>query len=144
MRITVTFDSIEELFSTLNISKEEVLAGALHCDKSSTNVVGAPAAEEKKATPKEEAPKDEAPEEKAEPAPEINEDYRIEVRKVLAKLNGKAKENGGGKPAQDLIKSMGFERLTDVSLDKLPELMTKAKQALELMTKTKEAMDAAQ
>lgn len=51
---------------------------------------------------------------------EINEDYRIEVRRALAALNKAA----GGNIAKDIVKAAaGVERLTEVPLDKLPDVM---------------------
>ena len=65
------------------------------------------------------------------PAPEVDESYRLEVRRALSKLNAIAKQNGGGKPAQELVKKLGFDKLSDVTLEKLPELMQMAKEALD-------------
>ena len=65
------------------------------------------------------------------PAPEVDESYRLEVRRALSKLNAIAKQNGGGKPAQELVKKLGFDKLSDVTLEKLPELMKMAKEALD-------------
>ena len=66
-----------------------------------------------------------------EPVPEVDESYRLEVRRALSKLNAIAKQNGGGKPAQELVKKLGFDKLSDVTLEKLPELMKMAKEALD-------------
>ena len=63
--------------------------------------------------------------------PEVDESYRLEVRRALSKLNAIAKQNGGGKPAQELVKKLGFDKLSDVTLEKLPELMKMAKEALD-------------
>ena len=51
---------------------------------------------------------------------------RLDVRKVLADLN-KAQS---GKPAQKLIKEMGFNGLSDVPGERLQELMDKAKEMM--------------
>ena len=59
-------------------------------------------------------------------APEISEDFRVEVRKTLAKLNKKVGKN----TASDLIKEFGVKKLTEVKLEDLPALMDKAKEAL--------------
>jgi hypothetical protein len=76
----------------------------------------------KKATAKE------AAEKKAKPAPapepEVDESYRVEVRKVLAALNKRTGENTASK----LIKEFGVDKLTDVKLADLPALMAKAKE----------------
>lgn len=60
------------------------------------------------------------------PVPQVDESYRIEVRKTLAKLNKKTGENTASK----LIKGLGVDRLTDVGLKDLPELMRQAEEAL--------------
>ena len=86
---------------------------------------------EKKAEEKAEEPDPEpAPADTAN-APEVDESYRLEVRRALSKLNAIAKQNGGGKPAQELVKKLGFDKLSDVTLEKLPELMKMAKEALD-------------
>ena len=59
----------------------------------------------------------------AAPAEPDYELLRLDVRKVLADLN-KAQS---GKPAQKLIKEMGFNGLSDVPGERLQELMDKAK-----------------
>lgn len=59
----------------------------------------------------------------------VEPDYellRLDVRKALADLN-KAKD---GKPAQQLIKNMGFDKLTNVPGERLQELLDKAKEAM--------------
>lgn len=59
-------------------------------------------------------------------APEVTEDFRIEVRKTLAALN----KVQTGNPAKKLIAEIGYKRLTDVPLELLPGLMEKAKEAM--------------
>lgn len=59
--------------------------------------------------------------------PEVGEDFRLEVRSTLAKLNKKVGRN----IANDLIKSFGVDKLTDVALADLPALMSKAKEVLD-------------
>lgn len=61
------------------------------------------------------------------PAPAVTEDFRVEVRKTLARLNKKT----GTNTASALIRSLGVNRLTDVPLEKLPALMEQAKEALD-------------
>lgn len=125
MKITVEFESLEEF--------QKYLQG------------GAPAQEEPKAEKVEEVPAkaEEAPTTPAEAAPvaipweepqnaieakapEVTEDYRIEVRKTLAALN----KVQTGNPAKKLIAEIGYKRLTDVPLELLPGLMEKAKEAM--------------
>lgn len=73
---------------------------------------------------KEEAPAEPEP---APTEPEVKEEYRTEVRAMLAKVNKKTGEN----TARELIMAVsGKTRLTDVPLPLLPELMEKAKEAL--------------
>lgn len=62
----------------------------------------------------------------AAPAEPDYELLRLDVRKVLADLN-KAQS---GKPAQKLIKEMGFNGLSDVPGERLQELMDKAKEMM--------------
>jgi hypothetical protein len=153
MKITVTFDSIQELLSVTNITPEEVMQAVMHSGRGAVDVTTAPAATPK-AVPFEEAvdhaalnasamktteiinkaeAKEEAEEKKAAPAPapeKVDESYRVQVRQVLAELNAQARRAGDGKkPAQEIIHGMGFDKLTDVPLDRLPELMAKAKEA---------------
>ena len=56
---------------------------------------------------------------------ELTEDYRVEVRKALAKLNKQTGEN----TAKVLIGQVGYKKLSDVPLEKLPELMAKVEEA---------------
>lgn len=60
------------------------------------------------------------------PVPQVDESYRIEVRKTLAKLNKQTGENTASK----LIKGFGVDKLTEVALKDLPELMRQAEEAL--------------
>lgn len=125
MKITVEFESLEEF--------QKYLQGA------------APAQEEPKAEKVEEVPAEveEAPTAPAEAAPvaipwekpedtveaktpAVTEDFRIEVRKMLAALN----KVQTGNPAKALIAEIGYKRLTDVPLEALPGLMEKAKEAM--------------
>ena len=57
---------------------------------------------------------------------EITEDFRVEVRKVLAQL----KKRGNDVPKGLIREIGGAERLPDVPLEKLPALMEKAKEVL--------------
>lgn len=139
MKITVTFDSIQELLSVTNITPEEVMQAVMHSGRGAVDVTTAPAAAPK-AVPFKEAVDHAAlnasatkttEEKKTAPAPEkVDESYRVQVRQVLAELNAQARRAGDGKkPAQEIIHGMGFDKLTDVPLDRLPELMAKAKEA---------------
>lgn len=115
MKITITFDSLEE-FKKHIIGVPEA----------------APAQSDEEPKPKKNPKKTEKPQEEdagqpdEAPAPEVSEDFRVEVRKTLAKLNKKVGKN----MASDLIKEFGVEKLTEVALSDLPALMDKAKEAL--------------
>lgn len=126
MKITITFDSLEEC--------KKYIIGA-EAPAPVQKATEAPQSDEepkpKKNPKKVEKPQeekasrpDEAPEK--EDSPEISEDFRVEVRKALAKLNKKVGKNMASK----LIKGFGVEKLTEVALADLPALMDKAKEAL--------------
>ena len=101
MKITITFDSLEEF---------------------KKHIIGVP-----EAAPAQKAPESPQSDEEPKPKkPEVSEDFRVEVRKTLAKLNKKVGKN----MASDLIKEFGVEKLTEVALSDLPALMDKAKEAL--------------
>ena len=126
MRIVLTFDSFEEF-------QEQV--GRYAAKLKPVKPVAVPledvaavlkAEADKKPAEKKEAPAKKA-EEPAAAAPEVDEKYRIEVRKVLAELNKKTGENIASK----LIKDLGKDKLTDVALSDLPALMAKAKEQLD-------------
>lgn len=129
MRIVLTFDSFEEF-------QEQVgrYAAKLRPKKPELVPVEDIAAVVKA---EETAKKAKQAEVKAEPAPEpetaqadtpeVDEKYRVEVRKTLAALNKKTGENTASK----LIKDLGKDKLTDVALSDLPALMAKAKELLD-------------
>lgn len=116
MKITVTFDTLEEF---------DAFRGA----PTIWREVSAPA-EEKKAEPvkkEPEVPFEEGPMPAPNPAPEpekkaeapaVSESMRTTIRKALADLNKKAGEN----VAKALINQAGYKKLTDIPLEKLPEL----------------------
>lgn len=116
MKITVTFDSMEEF-------QEHMIQHA------GIVVEPAPVEEQLDLAPVEEEPEKlpaelvEAPE---EVKTEITEDFRVEVRKTLAALN----KLQAGNPAKALIAETGYKRLTDVPLELLPGLMQKAEEAM--------------
>lgn len=152
MKLTLEFNSLEEFYdelakivSGLHLNaesapkavpfEEAVDHAALNASaKKTTEIINKAEAKEEaeeiaeKVLPKEKRDvlaKDPAP------APEVDESYRLDVRRALSKLNAIAKQNGGGKPAQELVKKLGFDKLSDVTLEKLPELMQMAKEALD-------------
>lgn len=115
MKIVVTFESIEEFdaFRGAPTIWREVPAPAEEKEAE-------PVKEEKKEP---EVPFDEGPmpapepEKKAE-TPAVSESMRTTIRKALADLNKKAGEN----VAKTLINQAGYKKLTDIPLEKLPEL----------------------
>ena len=122
MKITITFDSLEEF--------QKHITG-LTIEAPAQKATEAPQSDEepkpKKNPKKAERPQEEEASQPDEvPAPEVSEDFRVEVRKTLAKLNKKVGKN----MASDLIKQFGVEKLTEVALSDLPDLMDKAKEAL--------------
>lgn len=126
MKITITFDSLEE-FKKHIIGVEAPAPAQKATEAPQSDEEPKPKKNPKKAEkPQEEeaSQPDEAPEK--EDAPEISEDFRVEVRKALAKLNKKVGKN----MASELIKGFGVEKLTEVALSDLPALMDKAKEAL--------------
>ena len=126
MKITITFDSLEE-FNKHVIRVPEAAPVQKAPEAPQSDEKPKPKKSPKKAEkPQEEdaGQPDEAPEE--EEAPEVSEDFRVEVRKTLAKLNKKVGKN----LASDLIKEFGVEKLTEVALSDLPALMNRAKEAL--------------
>lgn len=126
MKITITFDSLEE-FKKHIIGVPEAAPAKKAPEAPQSDEEQKPKKNPKKAEkPQEEdaGQPDEAPEK--EEAPEVSEDFRVEVRKTLAKLNKKVGKN----MASDLIKEFGVEKLTEVALSDLPALMDKAKEAL--------------
>ena len=131
MKITVTFDSLEEFAAHMrpqegfepepvrekrNVFEEakQKVASIMEVDTGTGTLVGEPA--ELKAS---------KTEEKTEEQPAVTEDYRVEVRKFLAKLNKQTGKN----TAKELISQFGASKLTDVKLEDLPALMEKAKEA---------------
>lgn len=126
MKITITFDSLEE-FKKHIIGVPEAAPAQKAPEAPQSDEEPKPKKNPKKAEkPQEEdaGQPDEAPEK--EEAPEVSEDFRVEVRKTLAKLNKKVGKN----MASDLIKEFGVKKLTEVALSDLPALMDKAKEAL--------------
>lgn len=126
MKITVEFSSMEEFLESMKLNP---MAGAIvsgPVPDAQKNLVEK-TAEIAPAEPLPSDPVEAAPfEETKQAAPEISEDYRVEVRKTLAALN----KLQTGNPAKALIAETGYKRLTDVPLEALPGLMEKAKEAM--------------
>lgn len=125
MKITVTFDSLEEFTRYIrpgegfepeprNVFEEakQKTAEIAKVDTGTGTIVGATLEEQKQI-------------EAEEAMPFVTEDYRVEVRKFLAKLNKKTGQN----TAKELIQQFGASKLTDVKLEDLPALMAIAEEA---------------
>lgn len=125
MQITVTFESLEEFARYIkpmedfepeprNVFEEakQKTAEIAKVDTGTGTIVGATLEEQKQI-------------EAEEAVPFVTEDYRVEVRKFLAKLNKKTGQN----TAKELIQQFGASKLTDVKLEDLPALMAKAEEA---------------
>lgn len=127
MTVTVTFDSLEEFCANIRLNEgfETIPAKASFEEAMAATQALAEAPEQPKADkPEENPPFEEKPEEK----PVVTEDFRLEVRKTLAKLN----KTSGRNMARDLIEDLGVDtgKLSDVALEDLPKLMDAAKEAL--------------
>ena len=141
MTITLTFNSLDEFFDQIEAyakrrivvrpkakPEEAPIADVIKAIEEEKAVDHAALNESAKATTeiinraeaKEETP---AP----EPEPEITEDYRKEVRRVLYQLKQKS---GDKEISMNLIKEFGVSGLSDVALKDLPALMAKAQEAL--------------
>lgn len=146
MKITATFDSLEEFQAFVNgkkpLTSEELNASA----QKTADIINAAEekmeAEKKAKKAKKEEPKAEEPEpvkeepkaEEPEPEPVKKEepkvDYdamRVECRKVLSALNKATGKN----TAQELIKGRGKSKLSEIEDRVLPALLEEAKEALE-------------
>lgn len=141
MTITLTFNSLDEFFDQIEAyakrrivvrpkTKPEAapIADVIKAIEEDKAVDHAALNESAKATTeiinKAEA-KEETP--APEPEPEITEDYRKEVRRVLYQLKQKS---GDKEISMNLIKEFGVNGLSDVALKDLPALMAKAQEAL--------------
>ena len=141
MTITLTFNSLDEFFDQIEAyAKRRIVVRAKAKPEEAPIADVIKAIEEEKAVDhaalnesakkateiinraeaKEEMP---AP----EPEPEITEDYRKEVRRVLYQLKQKS---GDKEISMNLIKEFGVNGLSDVALKDLPALMAKAQEAL--------------
>ena len=125
MKITVTFDSLDEFARYIkpmegfepeprNVFEEakQKTAEIAKVDTGTGTIVGATLEEQKQI-------------EAEEATQAVTEDYRVDVRKFLAKLNKQTGKN----TAKELIQQFGATKLTDVKLEDLPALMTKAEEA---------------
>ena len=108
MQITVTFNSLEEFMQCMRPMEgfaEET--------------------QERIEEPRQEVQATAPEPEPAPEAPAVTEDFRVEVRKAMAKLNKQTGQN----TAKDLITAIGFTKLSEVPLELLPELMERVKEA---------------
>ena len=134
MKITVVFDSLEEFQKHMTTGREKVEITAQGLTATPAPILepqepaGAPEAPKPEKKPKEQERPAEKPQE-PEKAPEVpfDEEPKVtveEVRKILADLNKAAGKN----VAKDLIKAVGFKRLTDVTEGALPALKNMAEE----------------
>lgn len=123
MKITVTFDSLDEFARYIKPMEgfEPEPRNVFEEAKQKAAKIAQDAPEGFE--PADNTPFDEKPEEEAAPA--VTEDYRVDVRKFLAKLNKQTGKN----TAKELIQQFGATKLTDVKLEDLPALMAKAEEA---------------
>ncbi len=138
MKITATFDSLEEFQAFINGGKKPLTAEELNktAQKTADIINAAEAKEEAEKAEKKKAKKAEPPtpeEIVAEAEATIKEkpkvDYdalRVECRKVLAALN----KATGTNTASELIKTHGAKKLSEVEDMFLPALLEEAKEAL--------------
>lgn len=119
MTITVTFNSLEEFVANIRLN-----AGFETIPEKASFEEAMAATQALAEAPEENPPFEEKPEAK----PAVTEDFRMDVRKTLAKLNKTAGKN----VARDLIEDLGVDtgKLSDVALEDLPKLMDAAKEAL--------------
>lgn len=123
MKITVTFDSLDEFARYIKPMEgfEPEPRNVFEEAKQKAAEIAQDAPEGFE--PVENTPFEEKPAEEAAPA--VTEDYRVDVRKFLAKLNKQTGKN----TAKELIQQFGATKLTDVKLEDLPALMAKAEEA---------------
>lgn len=131
MKITVVFDSLEEFQKHMTTGREKVEITAQGITASPAPILEPQAAAEAPEAPKPEKKTEKPAEKPQEPekAPEVpfDEEPKVtveEVRKVLADLNKAAGKN----VAKDLIKAVGFKRLTEVTEGALPALKNMAEE----------------
>lgn len=134
MKITATFDSLEEFQAFINGGKKPLTAEELNktAQKTADIINAAEAKEEAEKAEKKKAKKAETvadPEEAKAEEPTDKTDYdalRVECRKVLAALN----KATGTNTASELIKTHGAKKLSEVEDMFLPALLEEAKEAL--------------
>ena len=128
MKITVTFDSLEEFQKHMTTGREKVEITAQGLTASPAPILEPAPVEPQEPAGAAEVPftedKPVEPEKLAEKAPSVSVE---EVRKLLADLNKKAGKN----VAKELIRDVGYKKLTDVPAEKLPELKAVAEKEAE-------------
>lgn len=132
MKITITFDNLEEFQTYMGIQSPNKMAQeAAQTPQEAPKTAGPKKAGKAGKAGKAQAPaeddlREDTPAPGTPQAPEVTEDFRVEVRKTLAQLNKKVGKN----IASELIKGFGVDKLTEVALADLPALMDRAKEAL--------------
>lgn len=111
MKITVTFDNVEEFLRYVDIRGRVQTTFTDFTPEEIQRIEN-----ERKAAPE----PDPAPAPEPDPEPvKITEDFRAEVRRAMATLNKQTGEN----TAKKLLQERGFASLKDAPLEALPELM---------------------
>ena len=141
MKIKIEFDSLEEMLRHVNLaggitttftdfSPEEI--ERIQKDREKQTAAEEPTETNESAPERKPAKKDtpeaKAPEKATESPTEgktPTEEDRVSVRKALAKLNKLTGKN----VAREILEDMGYDKLTEVPLERLAELMEKAKEA---------------
>lgn len=129
MKLTITFDSWEEFEAFRGgapaVAKVQPEAPALTAYREELHRAAQEVAQEVAQNTQESAQK---PQENAQkPQESAREPVKIEtVRKALADLNKRTGKN----LAKELISEIGYNRLTDVPQERLPELLAKAEEVL--------------
>lgn len=133
MTITVTFESIDEMLATLNVTREEILAATVGYEKQPKKKKPAasaadpePVKQETEEPPFADPEPKPAPKAEEAPAVEVTDEYKLKVRQTLHELNKKTGKN----TATELIKSFGVSKFTEMAPADLPALMAKAEEAL--------------
>lgn len=113
MKITVTFDSMEEMLRYVDVRGQVQTTFTDFTPEEIQRIEN-----ERKNAP--EPVKDPEPAPAPEPEPvKITEDFRAEVRRAMATLNKQTGEN----TAKKILQERGFASLKDAPLEALPELM---------------------
>lgn len=132
MNIQLTFDGFDDYCDGIRklagtIPEEATTLAEAFPEKLEGMITAKPVDTTAKTEPETAKTEPEPEPETAKAEPEVTEDFRVEVRKTLAKINKKT----GTNTASSMIKEItGMDKLTQVPLEQLPELMARAKEVL--------------